>query len=113
MIDHFANGIKYKWQFEKFCDNNIETVEEFKRTVQKMIPSKERTHERFPRSQQDKGYNPRSNQGTQSTKKRGPNNTIASMDRYKKSNNNNMKFEDLKNLPYPFHKNAKHMAVEC
>ena len=45
MIDHFANGIKYKWQLEKFCDDNPEIVEEFKRTVQKMIASKERTRE--------------------------------------------------------------------
>ena len=35
------------------------------------------------------------------------------MDRSKKSNKNNKKFEDLKNLPCPFHKNAKHMAAEC
>ena len=35
------------------------------------------------------------------------------MDRSKKSNKNNKKFEDLKNLPYPFHKNAKHTATEC
>ena len=34
------------------------------------------------------------------------------MDRSKKSNKNNKKFEDHKNLPYPFHKNAKHMAAE-
>ena len=34
------------------------------------------------------------------------------MDRSKKSNKNNKKFEDLKNLPYPFHKNAKHTAAE-
>jgi hypothetical protein len=35
------------------------------------------------------------------------------MDRSKKSNKNNKKFEDLKNLPCPFHKNAKHMVAEC
>ena len=35
------------------------------------------------------------------------------MDRSKKSNKTNKKFEDLKNLPCPFHKNAKHMAAEC
>ena len=45
MIDHFANGIKYKWQFEKFSDDNLETAKEFKRTVQKMIASEERTRE--------------------------------------------------------------------
>jgi len=33
VIDHFANGIKYKWQFEKFYDDNPETVEEFKHTI--------------------------------------------------------------------------------
>jgi hypothetical protein len=49
VIDHFTNGIKYKWQFEKFCDDNPETTEKFKRTVQKTIASEERTHERFPR----------------------------------------------------------------
>ena len=78
-----------------------------------MIASEERTHKRFPHGQQDKGYNPKSNQGGQSDRKRGPNNTLASMDRSKKSNKNNKKFEDLKNLPCPFHKNAKHMVVEC
>jgi len=62
VIDHFTNGIKYKWQFEKFYDDNLETTEEFKRLVQKMIAFEERTHERFPCGQQDnKGYNPRSN----------------------------------------------------
>ena len=35
------------------------------------------------------------------------------MDRSKKSNKNNKKFEDLKNLPCPFHKNAKHTVTEC
>jgi hypothetical protein len=35
------------------------------------------------------------------------------MDRSKKSNKNNKKFEDLKNLLYPFHKNAKHTVAEC
>ena len=35
------------------------------------------------------------------------------MDRSKKSNKNNKKFEDLKNLPCPFHKNAKRTAAEC
>ena len=63
MIDNFANGIKYKWQFEKFYDDNLETVDEFKRTIQKMVASEERTRERFPHGQQDKGYDSRSNQG--------------------------------------------------
>ena len=35
------------------------------------------------------------------------------MDRSKKSNKNNKKFEDLKNLFCPFHKNAKHTTTEC
>ena len=48
VIEHFSNGIKYKWQFEKLCDDNAETAEDFKHTVQKMIASKEHTHERFP-----------------------------------------------------------------
>ena len=113
MIDHFANGIKYKWQFEKLYGDNLETIEEFKHTVQKMIASKERTRERFARGPQDKGYDPRSNQGGQSAKKRGPDNTLASMDRSKKSNKNNKKLKDLKNLPCPFHKNAKHTVAEC
>ena len=78
-----------------------------------MIASEERTRERFPHGPQDKGYDPTSNQGGQSTRKRGPNNTLASMDRSKKSNKNNKKFEELKNLPCPFHKNAKHMAPKC
>jgi len=37
--------MKYKWQFEKFCDDNPETIEEFKHIVQKMIASEERTGE--------------------------------------------------------------------
>jgi hypothetical protein len=45
VIDHLTNGIKYKWQFEKFSDYNPETAEEFKRKVQKMIASEERTRE--------------------------------------------------------------------
>jgi hypothetical protein len=35
------------------------------------------------------------------------------MDRSKKSNKNNKKFEDLKNLLCPFHKNAMHTVAEC
>ena len=105
--------IKYKWQFEKFCHDNPETTEEFKRIVQKMIASEERTRERFPRGEQDKGYDPRSDQGGQSDRKRGLDNTLASMDRSKKSNKNNKKFKNLKNLPCPFHKNTKHTAGEC
>jgi hypothetical protein len=34
------------------------------------------------------------------------------MDMSKKSNKNNKKFDDLKNLPYAFHKNAKHTTAE-
>ena len=78
-----------------------------------MIASEERTHERFPHGPQDKGYNPRSNQGGQSGRKRGPDNTLISMDKSKKSKKNNKKFKGLKNLPCPFHKNAKHMVAEC
>ena len=79
-----------------------------------MIASEERTCEQFPCGQQDnRNYDPRGNQGGQSNRKRGPDNTLASMDRSKKSNKNNKKFEDLKNLPYPFHKNAKHTSAEC
>ena len=63
MIDHSANGIKYKLQFEKFCDDNPETAKKFKSIVQKMIAFEERTREWFPHGQQDKGYDPRSNQG--------------------------------------------------
>ena len=51
VIEHFSNGIKYKWQFEKFYDDNPETTEEFKHIVQKMIASKECTHEWFPHGQ--------------------------------------------------------------
>ena len=78
-----------------------------------MIASEEHTHKQFPCGPQYKGYDPRSNQGGQSARKRGPNNTLAFMDRSKKSNKNNKKFEDLKNLPCPFHKNAKHTVAEC
>ena len=114
VIEHLSNGIKYKWQVEKFCDDNPETAKDFKRTVQKMIASEERTHEWFPRTQQaSRNYDPRGNQGGQSNRKWGPDNTLASMDRSKKSNKNNKKFEYLKNLPCPFHKNAKHTATEC
>ena len=35
------------------------------------------------------------------------------MDRSKKSNKNKKKFKYLKNLPCPFHKNAKHTVAEC
>ena len=35
------------------------------------------------------------------------------MDRSKKSNKNNKKFEDLNNLPCPFHNNTKHTVAEC
>ena len=74
-----------------------------------MIASEERTHERFPHGQQDKGYDPRSNQGGQSTRNRGPDNTLASMDRSKKSNKNNKKFEDQRtpNTRWPSVDNSK------
>jgi len=114
VIEHFSNEIKYKWQFEKLCDDNLKTAVDSKRTIQKMIASEERTHERFPLGQQDnRNYDPRGNQGGQSNRKRGPDNTLASMDRSKKSNKNNKKFDDLKNLPCPFHKNTKHTTAEC
>ena len=51
VIEHFSNGIKYKWQFEKLCDDNAETAEDFKHTVQKMIASKERIRKWFPHGQ--------------------------------------------------------------
>ena len=35
------------------------------------------------------------------------------MDRSKESNKNTKKFEDLKNLPCPFHKNTKHIVADC
>ena len=38
---------------------------------------------------------------------------VGSLSRSKKFYKNNKKFEDLKNLPYPFHKNVKHTVAEC
>ena len=35
------------------------------------------------------------------------------MNRSNKTNKNNKKFEDLKNLLCPFNKNAKHTTTEC
>ena len=70
VIEHFSNGIKYKWQVEKFCDDNPEIAKDFKHTVQKIIASEERTHERFPCTQQDnRNYDPKGNQGGQSNRK--------------------------------------------
>jgi hypothetical protein len=100
VIDHFANGIKYKWQSKKLYGDNLETTKKFKRIVQKMIASEECIHERFPCGSQDnRSYDPRDNQGGQSSRKRGPDNTLASMDKSKMSNKNNKKFEALRIYP--------------
>ena len=48
VIKAFANGIYSKWQFKDFYNENPKTNEEFKRTVEKMISSEERTRHRFP-----------------------------------------------------------------
>ena len=62
VIEHFSNVIKYKWQFEKFCDDNPETAEDFKHTVHKMIASEECTREWFPHGQPDnRNYDPKGN----------------------------------------------------
>jgi hypothetical protein len=36
-----------KWQFQDFCKENPRNNEEFRRTVEKMIMTKEKTRERF------------------------------------------------------------------
>ena len=75
-----------------------------------MIASKERTQERFPDRQDNRnnrGNDNRGNQSGQQSRKRGPNNTLASIDKPKK-NNKPKKFEDLGGLPCPFHKGVRH-----
>jgi len=66
VIEHFSNGIKAKWQFQAFYNDNAEIADDFKCTVQKLIASEERTQERFPDQQDNhdnRGNNNRGNQG--------------------------------------------------
>jgi hypothetical protein len=106
-------GIRAKWQFQDFCRENPLTNEEFKCTVQKMISAEERTRERFGDGHDNwENYDNRGNQGGQQNRKRRPDNMFASTDKSKKSNKPR-RFEDLENIPCPWHPNSSHTAGEC
>jgi hypothetical protein len=47
VIEAFSYGILAKWQFHDFCKENPRSNEEFKRTMEKMIATEEKTQERF------------------------------------------------------------------
>ena len=47
VIEAFSHGIMARWQFQDFCKENPRNNEEFRRTVEKMITTEEKTRERF------------------------------------------------------------------
>lgn len=47
MIEAFSNRIFARWQFKDFCGEDPRSNEEFKRAVEKLISSEERTRDRF------------------------------------------------------------------
>ena len=82
-----------------------------------MIASEERTQERFPYNnwqdnRDNRGQDNRGNQRGQPSRKQGPDNTLAFINKPKKSNKPK-KFEDLGGLPCPFHKGARHTMDQC
>jgi hypothetical protein len=78
-----------------------------------MISAEERPRERFGDKRDNwENYDNRGNQGGQQNRKRRPNNMVASPDKSKKSSKPRH-FEDLENLPCPWHPNSSDMAGDC
>ena len=48
VIETFANGIAARWQFKDFNYENTKNNEDFKKAVEKLISSEEKTRRRFP-----------------------------------------------------------------
>jgi hypothetical protein len=77
-----------------------------------MIAAEERTKAKFGdgRGNQSNRDDYGGNQSNQNRKRR-PDNIVASADKSKK--NKSRKFQDLENLPCPWHPNSNHTTADC
>jgi hypothetical protein len=77
-----------------------------------MILAEERTQKRSDDGRDNwENYDNRGNQGGHQNRNRRPNNMVASTDKSKKSSKPR-RFEDLENLPCPWHPNSSHTASD-
>jgi hypothetical protein len=78
-----------------------------------MISAEERTRERFSDGRYNwENYDNWGNQSGQQNQKCRPNNVVTSANKSKKSSKPR-RFEDLENLPCPWHLNSSHTTGEC
>lgn len=101
MINAFSKGIFARWQFKDFNNENPKTNEEFKRAVEKLISSEEKTQKRFPDNRDNLDRRDRQ-ECRQNDKRQRANNMVAAMDN-KRRYNRDKKGEDLENMQCIYH----------
>lgn len=132
VIEAFAEGIFTNWQFKDYYSENPRTNEDFKREVEKLISSEERTRHRFVRDnpenrgrpdprQQDKRPRQDNMVATTDNKRRYNNSSNNYNGNYNNSNGNNnyhssnyqgKRPENLENLPCHIHPRSRHKLVD-
>ncbi|XP_066360871.1 uncharacterized protein [Miscanthus floridulus] len=130
VIEAFAEGIFANWQFKDYYSENPRTNEDFKRIVEKLILSEERTRHRFARDnpenrgkldqrQQDKRSRQDDMVATTDNKRRYNNNNYnssynnGSSNNYRNNNYRERRPESLENLPCHIHLGSGHKLVDC
>jgi hypothetical protein len=86
VIEAFSHGIMAKWQFQDFCKENPRNNEEFRRTVEKMIITEEKTREKFPdrnnrENNRDSSDRRNFSNNRHQDRKRGPDDTVVMADK--------------------------------
>ncbi|XP_066361433.1 uncharacterized protein [Miscanthus floridulus] len=142
VIEAFAEGISANWQYKDYFNENPRTNEDFKRVVEELISSEERTRHRFARDnpenrrpnyrQQDKRPRQDNMVATTDNKRRYNDNSNGDNynDNYNNNNNsnnsgynNNSNYrsnnyrgrapENIENMPCHIHPGTRYKLVEC
>jgi len=88
VIEAFIEGIFVNWQFKDYYSENPRTNEDFKRTIEKLISSEERTRHRFTLNR-DNPENRGRTDHRQHDKRPRQDNMVATTDNKRRYNNNN------------------------
>ena len=97
-----------RWQFQDFCKENPRNNEEFRRIVEKMITTEEKTRERFlDRNNRDNPDKQNHRNIRHQERKRGQDNTIAGADKSRKFSKSR-KYDDIENMHCILHPKGNH-----
>lgn len=118
VIEAFGNGIFSKWQFKDFCGENPKTNEEFKRAVEKLISSEERTRHRFPDERNNPDRRGRPDNRPYDKRPRQENMIAATSNKRNFQHNSAKEYKDKKimefeNMPCYLHPGSSHKLKDC